>query len=417
MNKASSNGFPKCRLCEKPIHRVFIDLGLSPLSNAFLSAEQLNKMEPFFPLRVYVCDSCFLVQLEEFQTPSAIFSKYTYFSSYSSSWLAHARNYVIDTIARFSIDESWQVVEIASNDGYLLRNFKEANIPAIGIEPARNVAEVAENNGIPTLVKFFGVSTAEYLVGGDVKADLLIGNNVLAHVPRLNDFVAGMKLLLSQRGIITMEFPHLMQMMKHNQFDTIYHEHFSYISLLAAENLFSRHGLTIFDVAELPTHGGSLRIYARHNDNNNFPVTDNIEILRRKEREFGLDRVETYNAFDEMARITKCRLLETLIRIKREGKTISGYGAPAKGNTLLNYCGIRSDFLDYTVDMSPHKQGLHLPGTRIPIYEPERITVTRPDYLLVLPWNLKDEIMEQTSSIRNWGGQYIVPIPDVRVYS
>jgi hypothetical protein len=417
MNKASSNGFPKCRLCNKPLNRVFIDLGLSPLSNAYLTPEQLNKMEPFFPLRVYVCDSCFLVQLEEFQTPSIIFSNYTYFSSYSSSWLAHARNYAMDIIDRFSIDKSWQVVEIASNDGYLLRNFKEANIPAIGIEPARNVAEVAEKNGIPTIVKFFGVSTAEDLVEGEIKADLLIGNNVLAHVPQLNDFVAGMKILLSQRGIITMEFPHLMQMMQNNQFDTIYHEHFSYLSLLSVENLFSRHGLTIFDVDELPTHGGSLRIYARHNDNHNYAVTGNIENMRRKEREFGLDSMETYDTFEAMAKITKCRLLETLIRIKREGKTITGYGAPAKGNTLLNYCGIRSDFIDYTVDMSPHKQGLHLPGTRIPIYHPEKIKETQPDYLLVLPWNLKDEIMEQTAGIRKWGGKYIVPIPEVRVYS
>jgi len=407
---------PMCRFCSAPLTHTFVDLGMSPLSNAYLAADKLRRMEPFFPLHAHVCGTCFLVQLEEFQSPSEIFTDYAYFSSYSASWLNHARQYTLDAIRRFSIDSSWQVVELASNDGYLLRNFKDAGIPVLGIEPAGNVAQVAQQAGIPTVVKFFGVATAKELVGEGVHADLLVGNNVLAHVPALNDFVAGMKILLSARGVITMEFPHLMRLMKENQFDTIYHEHFSYLSLLTVEKIFASHGLRIFDVLQLPTHGGSLRIYACHADNRRLPETANVGVVRSQEADYGLSRMETYAAFGEQVRETKRKLLEFLIRAKREGKRIAGYGAPAKGNTLLNYCGIRGDFLDYTVDISPHKQGMYLPGTRIPIHAPDKIDETRPDYVLILPWNLKDEIMKQMAHIRDWGGQFLVPVPEVRVY-
>lgn len=405
-----------CRFCGAPLSTTFVDLGMSPLSNAYLSVDRLRGMEPFFPLHAYVCGSCFLVQLEEFESPANIFSDYAYFSSFSASWLEHARRYAHDTIGRFSIDGGWKVVEIASNDGYLLRNFRDAGIPVLGIEPAENVARTAQQAGIHTVVKFFGVQTAEELVREGARADLLIGNNVLAHVPDLNDFVAGMKILLSPRGMITMEFPHLMRLMQENQFDTIYHEHFSYLSLLTVDRVFAAHGLKVFDVEELSTHGGSLRVYACHAGNADLAVTPKVKALLEREVAGGLSRIETYDAFSEQVRETKRKLLEFLIRIKREGKRIVGYGAPAKGNTLLNYCGIRTDFLDYTVDLSPHKQGMYLPGTRIPIHAPERIAETRPDYVLILPWNLREEIMEQMAHIRTWGARFIVPIPEVRLY-
>lgn len=405
-----------CRFCGAPLNTTFVDLGMSPLSNAYLSADRLRGMEPFFPLHAYVCGSCFLVQLEEFESPANIFSDYAYFSSFSASWLEHAKRYAHDTIGRFSIDGGWKVVEIASNDGYLLRNFRDAGIPVLGIEPAENVARTAQQAGILTVVKFFGVQTAEELVREGTRADLLIGNNVLAHVPDLNDFVAGMKILLSPRGMITMEFPHLMRLMQENQFDTIYHEHFSYLSLLTVDRVFAAHGLKVFDVQELTTHGGSLRVYACHEDNANLTATRNVKALLEREVACGLSRIDTYDAFSEQVRETKRKLLEFLIQIKREGKRIVGYGAPAKGNTLLNYCGIRTDFLDYTVDLSPHKQGMYLPGTRIPIHAPDRIAETRPDYVLILPWNLREEIMEQMAHIRTWGARFIVPIPEVRLY-
>jgi 2-polyprenyl-3-methyl-5-hydroxy-6-metoxy-1,4-benzoquinol methylase len=405
-----------CRFCGETLQRSFADLGMSPVANSYVRPEALHNMEPFYPLHAYVCESCYLVQLEEFQSPSEIFGDYAYFSSYSESWLRHARDYSLETIKRFGIDDNWQVVEIASNDGYLLRNFKDAGIPVLGIEPAENVAEVAQQAGIPSVVKFFGTQTARDLVGQGVRADLLIGNNVLAHVPGLNDFVGGLKLLLSQRGIITMEFPHLLRLMQENQFDTIYHEHFSYFSFITVTRVFAKHGLTIFDVQELPTHGGSLRIYARHMDNVSLSVTENVVRLRQEEEQQGFSRPETYSSFSEQVKETKRKLLDFLIEAKRNGKTVVGYGAPAKGNTLLNYCGIRTDFIDYTVDLSPHKQGLYLPGTRIPIHSPEKIKETRPDYVLILPWNLKDEIMKQMGHIRAWGGQFVAPIPEVRIY-
>lgn len=410
-----SNG--TCRFCGNELRHIFVDLGVSPICNDMVKPERLNEMEPFYPLCTYVCDRCFLVQLQEYVAPDNIFSDYTYFSSYSTSWLEHARRYCEMVTQRFGLNGQSQVVEIASNDGYLLQNFVAANIPCLGIEPADNVAAVAREKGIPTLVKFFGVETATALVSEGTQADLIVGNNVLAHVPKLNDFVAGMKLLLKPTGVITMEFPHLMRLMDENQFDTIYHEHFSYFSLFTVEQVFAAHGLTLFDVEELPTHGGSLRIFARHTEDTSKPVSDRVHALRERELAAGFDRLETYANFGEQVRETKRKLLEFLIEAKREGKSIVGYGAPGKGNTLLNYCGIKTDFLDYTVDRSPYKQGKYLPGSRIPVYHPDKIRETKPDYILILPWNLKDEIAEQMAYVAEWGGQFVVPIPEVAVLS
>ena len=404
----------ECRFCSNLLKHTFVDLGMSPLSNAYLKLDTINKAEKFYPLHTYVCDNCFLVQLEEFETPDHIFSDYAYFSSYSETWLRHAENYTELMIKRFGLNANSQVIEIASNDGYLLQYFQKQNIPVLGIEPAANVAKVAEEKGIPSLVKFFGVSTAQELVAQGIQADLLLGNNVLAHVPDLNDFVAGMKIVLKPDGILTMEFPHVLQLILQNQFDTIYHEHFSYFSFLTVEKVFATHGLTLFDVEELPTHGGSLRIYGQHNDGKK-PVSDRVSLLKSKEIDAGLEQLETYLGFGEQVKATKRHLLNFLIDIKNQGKSVVGYGAPAKGNTLLNYCGIRTDLLDYTVDRSPYKQDLFLPGTHIPIYHPDKIIETKPDYLLILPWNIKDEIIEQMSHIREWGGQFVVPIPQVEV--
>jgi 2-polyprenyl-3-methyl-5-hydroxy-6-metoxy-1,4-benzoquinol methylase len=404
-----------CRICDARLAVSFCDLGMSPLSNAYLNAEKLGLMEPFYPLHARVCGECFLVQLDEFETPAVIFSDYAYFSSYSDSWLAHAKNYTNAVIGRFKLGASHRVVEVASNDGYLLQYFKQRGVSVLGVEPAANVAQVAQQAGIPTVVRFFGIETARALVNEGPSADLLVGNNVLAHVPDVNDFVAGMKILLKPGGVITLEFPHLMRLMAENQFDTIYHEHFSYFSLITAQQLFARHGLVLFDVEELSTHGGSLRIYGRHLEDGNKPIDARVPSLIARERAAGLGRIETYASFAEKVRETKRKLLEFLIGAKREGKTVVGYGAPAKGNTLLNYCGVRGDFLEYTVDRSPHKQDKFLPGTRIPVYSPDRIRETRPDYVLILPWNLKDEIFEQMGHIREWGGKFVVPIPEVQV--
>jgi 2-polyprenyl-3-methyl-5-hydroxy-6-metoxy-1,4-benzoquinol methylase len=404
----------ECRFCSNLLKHTFVDLGMSPLSNAYLKLDSINKAEKFYPLHAYVCENCFLVQLEEFETPDHIFSDYAYFSSYSETWLRHAENYTELMTERFGLNENSQVIEIASNDGYLLQYFQKQNIPVLGIEPAANVAKVAEEKGIPSLVKFFGVSTAQELVNQGIQADLLLGNNVLAHVPDLNDFVAGMKIVLKPNGILTMEFPHVLQLILQNQFDTIYHEHFSYFSFLTVEKVFATHGLTLFDVEELPTHGGSLRIYGQHNDGKK-PISDRVSLLKSKERKAGLEQLETYLGFGDKVKSIKCDLLSFLIDAKKQGKSIVGYGAPAKGNTLLNYCGIRTDLIDYVVDRSPHKQGLFLPGTHIPIYHPDKIRETKPDYLLILPWNLKDEIMGQMADIREWGGKFIVPIPEVEI--
>src|SRR5215510_1523587 len=405
-----------CRFCGTPLKLSFADLGMSPPSNSYLEAADLNRMERFYPLHAWVCQKCFLVQLEEFETPEEIFSDYAYFSSYSDSWLAHAKAYTEAMMARFDLGASSFVVEIASNDGYLLQYFVAQGVPVLGIEPAANVAAVAEKKGVPTLVKFFGTKTATELAAAGRKADLIAGNNVLAHVPDLNDFVRGMSVLLRPRGVITIEFPHLMRLMEENQFDTIYHEHFSYFSFITAERIFAAHGLVLFDVEELPTHGGSLRIYARHVEDDGKPLGPRVDELRAREELAGFTRLERYASFDERVKETKRKLLDFLIAAKREGKSIAGYGAPGKGNTLLNYCGIRTDFLDYTVDRSPHKQGKFLPGTHIPICHPDRIGETKPDYILILPWNLRDEIIEQMAHIRSWGGQFVVPIPEVKVY-
>jgi 2-polyprenyl-3-methyl-5-hydroxy-6-metoxy-1,4-benzoquinol methylase len=406
-----------CRFCQNSLHHTFVNLGGSPISNDFLTLEQLDKAEKFYPLHTYVCDRCFLVQLPELESREYIFGDgdYAYFSSYSESWLKHCEQYTKLMVERFGFDRSSQVIEIASNDGYLLQYFQQKNISVLGIEPATNVAAVAEAKGLSTITKFFGVQTATELVELEKQADLLLGNNVLAHVPDLNDFVAGMKLLLKAEGIITVEFPHLLQLIAQSQFDTIYHEHFSYFSFLTVERVFSAHGLTLFDVEELPTHGGSLRIYGRHSENAKLTVTERVATLKAKEVAARLDSIDTYLDFTKQVESIKRQLLAFLIQAKNEGKSVVGYGAPAKGNTLLNYCGVRTDFIDYTVDRSPHKQGLFLPGTHIPIYSPDRISEKKPDYIIILPWNLRSEIIEQMAYIRDWGGQFIVPIPQLEI--
>src|SRR2546427_1954820 len=406
-----------CRFCGAKLEHTFVDLGMSPLCESYLSADHLNQMEPFYPLHVYVCESCFLVQLEAYVTPEHIFTNYAYFSSYSDSWLAHAKKYTSEMVERFDIGASSFVVELASNDGYLLQYFAEKKVPVLGIEPAANVAAVAVKKGVPSLVKFFGRETACELATAGKQADLLLGNNVLAQVPDLNDFVAGMKILLKPSGVITMEFPHLQRLMEENQFDTIYHEHFSYFSFVTVEKIFGAHGIALFDVEELPTHGGSLRIYGRHAEDSSKPVTARVAELRTREEAAGTTRLETYSRFAEQVKETKRKLLECLIAAKRNGQKIAGYGETAKGKTLLNYCAIRTDFLDYTVDRNPHKHGRFLPGTHVPIYPPDRIRETRPDYVLILPWNLKDEIIKQNGFIREWGGMFVVPIPEVKVYA
>jgi len=405
-----------CLFCSAPLRQTFVDLGMSPLCESYLPAEALNQVERFYPLHAYVCERCFLVQVEQYVSPEAIFTEYAYFSSFSDSWLAHAKAYVDMIASRLGLSGTSRVIELGSNDGYLLQYFVARGMPVLGVEPARNVAEAAVARGVPTHVAMFGRQTARELQAQGLQADLLIGNNVLAQVPDVNDFVAGMKLLLKPGGVLTMEFPHLMRLMQENQFDTIYHEHFSYFSFLTAERIFAAHGLRLFDVQELRTHGGSLRIYAGHAEESGTPESEDVTRLRAREASAGLNRLETYAAFTEQVHETKRRLLEFLINVKRAGKHIAGYGAPGKGNTLLNYCGIRTDFLDYTVDRNPYKHGRFLPGTHIPIHAPEKIRQTRPDYVLILPWNLKDEIMEQVSYIREWAGQFVVPIPDVKVY-
>jgi hypothetical protein len=398
------------------LSRTLVDLGASPLCESFLDAGQLNGMEPFYPLRVWVCDRCFLAQLEEYVAPEDIFSEYAYFSSYSESWLSHARDYVAMATSRFGLDEKSHVVEVASNDGYLLQYFVERGIPCLGIEPANNVAEAARSAGVPTETTFFDEQTARELAGRGKRADLLIGNNVLAQVPDLRSFAGGLEVLLAPRGVVTLEFPHLLRLMRENQFDTIYHEHFSYFSLITLDPFFRSLGLTVFDVEELRSHGGSLRLFLCHSDDPTHSVGDRVADILDAEESAGLRRIETYDSFSEQVEETKRSLLEFLIRTKREGKTVVGYGAPGKGNTLLNYCGIRTDFLDFCVDRNPYKHGRFTPGTRIPIFPPERVREVKPDYLLILPWNLKDEIMRQESYIRDWGGQFVVPIPELRVY-
>ena len=405
----------QCRFCSRSTLYSFVDLGLTPLSNAFVKEEHLGKYEAFYPLHAYVCASCFLVQLEQFESPEHIFGDYAYFSSFSSSWLAHAERYAHQVTSAFGLDKHSNVVEIASNDGYLLRYFKQSGIRVLGIEPAGNVAEAAIERGIPTVIDFFGSKLASELTRQGRGADLLIGNNVLAHVPDLNDFISGMKILLNENGIITMEFPHLLQLMLHNQFDTIYHEHFSYFSLLTVKHVFASHGLVIFDVEELSTHGGSLRIYAKHETDGTKQETERLRKLIEQERTYKLDTLQAYLVFSEQVKQVKRDIWKCLIGLKNKGKQMVGYGAPAKGNTLLNYCGVGKDVIDYVVDRNPYKQGLYLPGTRIPIYPPDRIRETEPDVVIIMPWNLSDEVITQTGYIRQWGGQWLRLIPEPEV--
>lgn len=405
-----------CRSCGSSLPKPFLDLGNSPLSNGYLSEKKIHVMEPYYPLEIYLCPHCSLVQLDVFETPEQIFSSdYAYFSSYSSSWLKHSKAYVEMMVKRFGYNEDSFIMEIASNDGYLLQFFKEHLISVKGVEPAKNTAEIAIAKGIPTDITFFNTGYAKDMVSRNCSADLIIGNNVLAHNPNINDFVEGLRIALKPQGVITMEFPHMLQLIENNQFDTIYHEHFSYFSLHSVRYLLNAHRLKIFDVDELPTHGGSLRIYAKHLTNQSNKLSPHVAEILNKEKHAGLLNPATYEKFRKKVEITKRALLECLIFAKNDGKTVVGYGAPAKGNTLLNYCGIRTDFLDYTVDANPHKQNLFLPGTHIPIKHPDQIRIDKPDYILILPWNIKNEIIEQLSFIHTWGGKFIIPIPSVEV--
>jgi len=404
-----------CRFCQAPLKQVFADLGSSPLANSNLSPDQLWRMEPHFPLVVYVCGECFLVQARDFETPEAIFSDYQYFSSYSELWLEHCRRYADAMVRRWKLGPKSCVVEVASNDGYLLQYFKAKGIPVLGIEPAQNIAEVARKKGIPTEAVFFGKQTAQALAERGYRADLIAANNVLAHVPDINGFVAGFKALLKPDGVITVEYPHFLNLLNQVQFDTIYHEHFSYLSLTVVEKIFAQHGLRVFDVEELPTHGGSLRVYACHAADGSRPAADSVSALLERERLAGLQELATYERFQDRIERVKVHLLQFLIRAWEAKKSVVGYGAPAKGNTLLNYCGVGKELVRYTVDLNPHKAGRYLPGCRLPIHHPDRIKQDRPDYVLILPWNLKSEIEEQMKHVREWGGKFVIAIPEIRV--
>jgi hypothetical protein len=405
-----------CRACEAPLRRSFLDLGTTPLANAYLSDADMTKPEPKYPLHVMLCESCLLAQLSTDVSPQVLFSDYAYFSSFSESWVRHAADFAAMAARRFKLNASSQVVEIASNDGYLLKHFKALRVPVLGIEPAANIAQAAVLAGIPTEIRFFGRQTATELAGRGIKADLIVGNNVFAHVPELNDFVGGFPIMLKPDGVLSLEFPHLLRLMLGVQFDTIYHEHFSYFSFLAAERVLAAHGLRVFDVKELATHGGSLRIMACHRASAR-PTEDSVSALRRAEQAAGLTRLETYEHFADRVEHCRSSLVSFVTDAKQSGKSIVGYGAAAKGNTLLNYCGLTAAEIDYVVDRSPHKQGRYLPGSRIPICDPQRIAETQPNYLMILPWNLKKEIMSQTAGLREWGGKFVIPVPEVSVVS
>lgn len=408
---------PACRACSAPLTHTFVDLGTAPLCQRHVTPERFSHAESTYPQHVYVCTECFLVQLPQYVAREEIFdSEYGYFSSFSDSWLKHAENYVAHVTPRFGLGKSSRVVEIASNDGYLLQYFKQRGIPCLGIEPTANTAAAAEAKGIPSLVRFFGVGTAHDVRREHGPANLILGNNVLAHVPDINDLVGGIKVLLADDGVVTMEFPVLSELIRNNYFDTIYHEHFSYLSFTTVRGLFAKHGLTLFDVDDLTTHGGSIRIYGRHTADSSKPESPNVQRVLEREKKAGHYDLAYYDRFGEQVRESKRRILEFLIGAKRSGKKVVAYGAPGKGNTLLNYCGIRTDFIDYTVDRSPHKQGNFLPGSRIPILDPSEIAKTRPDFVFILPWNLKDEIMKQVAYIREWGGKFVVPLPTVQVF-
>ncbi len=406
---------PLCRFCSTPLLDTFVDLGMSPLCESYIPADKLNQMEPFYPLKTWVCRSCLLVQLEQYVKAEEIFTEYAYFSSYASSWVKHAQDYAAEISKRLNLGAQSFVVELASNDGYLLQWFVRRGIPCLGIEPAANVAAAAHERGVDTLVRFFDEELGATLAAEGRQADLVIGNNVLAQVPDLNSFISGIRNLLKQTGTATLEFPHLQRLVEGNQFDTIYHEHFSYFSLLSVEKIFAAHGLEVFDVDELWTHGGSLRIHARHAGDRSRPASERLLELRAREERLGYSRLETYRPFEAKVHATKRRLLELLIRARDAGKRVAGYGAPGKGNTLLNFCGIRTDLVEFTVDKNRYKQGKYLPGTHIPIYAPEKLDEARPDYILILPWNFKDEILVQLAHARGWGAQFIVPIPEAAV--
>ena len=406
-----------CRFCTTPLTHVFINLNNSPASNSFLTKEQLNEPEIFYPLKVFICDKCFLVQVDEYKKSDAIFSSdYVYFSSFSTSWLAHAKEYTAMMTSRFNYDSTSQVIEIASNDGYLLQYFKEKNIPVLGIEPTANTAEAAKQKGIESVVDFFGVRLAKELAAKNIKADLLLGNNVLAHVPDIVDFVAGMKILLKENGVITMEFPHLMQLVDNNQFDTIYHEHFSYLSFHSVKQIFESQGLKMFDVEEIPTHGGSLRIYATHKENAQQDISENVNTLLQKEYSKGMNALDYYNNFQQKALKVKLDITDFLIKQKRENKKVAAYGAAAKGNTLLNYCGIKNDLIDFVVDANPHKQNKFLPASHIPVMNEDELKKSKPDFVIILPWNLKTEITVQLNYIQDWGGKFVVAIPELEIF-
>jgi hypothetical protein len=404
-----------CRFCGAGLQDTFVDLGMSPLCESYPASADLNRGEVYFPLHAYVCGQCFLVQLEEYESPESIFGEYAYFSSYSDSWLKHAESYCARMKSRFGLGGDSFVVEVASNDGYLLQYFVQANVPVLGIEPAANVARVAVEKGVSTLVKFFGTQLAEELASEGRSADLVLGNNVLAQVPDLNDFVEGLKVLLKPEGVLTLEFPHLLKLIEHNEFDTIYHEHFSYFSMLTTVRLMEAHGLRVFDVEELASHGGSLRVFACRVEAKTHPIEPSVARVIEHEKQTGLDTIEGYKNFAQQVKETKLALLDFLLKAAREGKSVAGYGAPGKSATLLHYCGIGKDLIQYTVDRSPYKQGRFLPGTHIPICHPDRISETKPDYVVILPWNLKNEIMQQLQYIREWGGQFVVPIPKATI--
>jgi len=407
----------KCRSCGADLQKTFVDLGMSPLCETYPSSADLNRGEIYYPLHVYVCETCWLVQLEEYESAENIFSDYAYFSSYSDSWLKHAETYCEKMTSRFGLTSQSLVVEVASNDGYLLQYFVQRGLPVLGIEPAGNVAKVAvEQRHVPTLVRFFGARLARELAAEGKQADLVVGNNVLAQVPDLNDFVEGLSILLKPEGVLTLEFPHLLRLIEQNEFDTIYHEHFSYFSMLATARILQTHGLRVFDVEELPTHGGSLRVYACLNEDRTHGVSSSVDRVIADEKKAGLATAQGYESFAERVKQTKIALVEFLLTAAREGKSVAGYGAPGKSATLLHYCGIGKDLIAYTVDRNPYKQGRFLSGSRIPIYHPDRIGETRPDYVVILPWNLKDEIMKQLQFIREWGGKFVVPIPKAAIY-
>ncbi|HXC59930.1 MAG TPA: class I SAM-dependent methyltransferase [Steroidobacteraceae bacterium] len=406
----------RCRACDAQLSHTFVDLGTAPLCQRHVTPARFSHAEATYPQHVYVCTQCFLVQLPMYVAREEIFdAEYGYFSSFSSSWLKHAEDYVATVVPRFGLGASSSVVEIASNDGYLLQYFKQRGVPCLGVEPTANTAAAAAAKGIPTLVQFFGVETARTLRTERGPADLILGNNVLAHVPDINDLVAGMKALLGERGVVTMEFPVLSKLIENNYFDTIYHEHFSYLSFTTVRGIFAKHGLVLFDVEDLATHGGSIRIYGRHAEDSSKPELESVQKVLAREKAYGHFDLAYYDRFSERVKESKRRILDFLISARRAGKTVAAYGAPGKGNTLLNYCGIRTDFIDYTVDRSPHKQGNFLPGSRIPILDPAMIDKTRPDYLFILVWNLKDEVMTQMQHIRKWGGKFVVPLPEVQV--